>query len=135
MVEAGLTEKSDVKTVFKHHATGNIYRDIHGWQLALHDHEFGNSFIGRRLKTWKPWWCIFVLFVNFFYLVMTCAYDGVEDMGVNPMLGPTSKALLKMGAKNADLIFDCKDWWRIITCNWMHAGWVRARAPSHPTLP
>ena len=132
--------------------------------------------------------CIFVLVVNLVYLVATCAYDGMESMSLNPMIGPcaapaaaakherqpddrpvcrrmpaaklkpqkdvcgradderpqscvhahtrlsppaccvgsrrTAKGLLKMGAKNSDLIFDCKDFWRIITCNWMHVGWV-----------
>ena len=52
-----MVEKSDVRTVYKDHSTGNIYRDIHGWQKKLHEHKFGDSFIGRRLKTWKPWWC------------------------------------------------------------------------------
>ena len=39
----------------------------------------------------------------------------------------TAKGLLKMGAKNSNLIFDCGDFWRIITCNWMHVGWVYTR--------
>ena len=42
----------------------------------------------------------------------------------------TAKGLLKMGAKNSDLIFDCKDFWRIITCNWMHVGWVLIRTTA-----
>jgi len=30
-----LAEQSDVRTVYKQHSTGNIYRDIHGWQVCL----------------------------------------------------------------------------------------------------
>ena len=36
--------------------------------------------------------CLFVLFVNLIYLIATCAYDGIESMSVNPMIGPCATA-------------------------------------------
>lgn len=38
------------------------------------------------------------------------------------MLGPKIAVLDKLGAKNDVAIFEHGEWWRLFTCNWMHAG-------------
>ncbi|KAL1504665.1 hypothetical protein AB1Y20_008445 [Prymnesium parvum] len=40
----------------------------------------------------------------------------------NPMLGPTARVMQHLGAKDDHAIFDDHEWWRIFTCNWLHAG-------------
>lgn len=40
------------------------------------------------------------------------------------MIGPSVGALNRAGAKNVGLIFGAGEWWRVITCNWMHAGLI-----------
>lgn len=38
------------------------------------------------------------------------------------MIGPTVAVLDAMGAKNDPKIFADGEWWRILACNWLHAG-------------
>jgi len=42
------------------------------------------------------------------------------------MLGPTVQVLDRLGAKNDVAIFELGQWWRIATCNWLHAGIIHA---------
>lgn len=50
-----------------------------------------------------------------------CFEDG-RSCEANPLLGPTVAVLDQLGAKNDVAIFQRGEWWRIATCNWMHAG-------------
>ena len=38
------------------------------------------------------------------------------------MLGPRMAVLDAMGAKNDVAIFEGGEWWRLLTCGWLHAG-------------
>ncbi|XP_057801347.1 RHOMBOID-like protein 1 [Salvia miltiorrhiza] len=40
----------------------------------------------------------------------------------NPLLGPSSSALLKMGALDVSKVVDKHQGWRLITCMWLHGG-------------
>ncbi|XP_042001148.1 RHOMBOID-like protein 1 [Salvia splendens] len=40
----------------------------------------------------------------------------------NPLLGPSSSALLKMGALDVSRVVDRHQGWRLITCMWLHGG-------------
>lgn len=40
----------------------------------------------------------------------------------NPLLGPSAKILLSMGALESDLITKAREGWRIVTAMWLHAG-------------
>ncbi|KAL8509030.1 hypothetical protein ACS0TY_016282 [Phlomoides rotata] len=40
----------------------------------------------------------------------------------NPLLGPSSSALDKMGALNVAKVVDDHEGWRLITCMWLHGG-------------
>jgi len=52
-----------------------------------------------------------------------CNVDGTP-CEANLLLGPTVAVLNAMGAKNDEAIFERNEWWRIIACNWLHAGLV-----------
>ncbi|XP_024400713.1 RHOMBOID-like protein 1 [Physcomitrium patens] len=40
----------------------------------------------------------------------------------NPLLGPSSATLQKMGGLRTDLVVDQKQGWRLMSCVWLHAG-------------
>lgn len=42
----------------------------------------------------------------------------------NPMFGPKYRVMQEMGAKNDVLIQEHGEWWRVLTCNWLHAGLI-----------
>lgn len=56
----------------------------------------------------------------------TCGGRPCDEFGrlcePNMMLGPTVAVMDRMGAKNDEAIFVRGEWWRIIACNWLHAG-------------
>ncbi len=56
---------------------------------------------------------------------MPCFEDGAL-CEANPLLGPTVAVLDRLGAKNDVAIFQRGEWWRILTCNWLHAGIIHA---------
>lgn len=47
-----------------------------------------------------------------------------EPLNVNPMFGPTSRTLLKMGALNSNMVKFYGQGWRLVSCTWLHAGVV-----------
>ena len=49
--------------------------------------------------------------------------DGSDCEG-NLMLGPRVAVLDAMGAKNDVAIFEKGEWWRMLTCGWLHSGLV-----------
>lgn len=57
---------------------------------------------------------------------MSCAglpcYEDGSPCESNPLLGPRVSTLDAMGAKNDVRIFEQGEYWRIVSCNWMHAG-------------
>ncbi|KAM0909703.1 hypothetical protein ACQ4PT_014645 [Festuca glaucescens] len=47
-----------------------------------------------------------------------------QPLKENPLLGPSSTALLKMGALDVSKVVHGRQGWRLITCMWLHAGVV-----------
>ncbi|XP_002966069.2 RHOMBOID-like protein 2 [Selaginella moellendorffii] len=45
-----------------------------------------------------------------------------ESLRDNPLLGPSSETLKKMGALNSTLVVKKHQGWRLISCMWLHAG-------------
>ena len=85
---------------------------------------FAGCVIGFTVEIWQngwgfqPFWC------------GTC--DGVQTGGAcnedgtpceaNILLGPTYAAMVRSGGKLDRLIFDEGEWWRVLSCNWLHGG-------------
>jgi len=38
------------------------------------------------------------------------------------MLGPKLEVMRRLGAKDGDAIFGHGEWWRLLSCSWLHAG-------------
>jgi membrane associated rhomboid family serine protease len=45
-----------------------------------------------------------------------------QPFSENPLLGPSAKTLLTMGALESDLITKARDGWRLLSAIWLHAG-------------
>lgn len=57
----------------------------------------------------------------------TCLFPSLhgfafQPFGENPLLGPSAKTLLTMGALESDLITKAHDGWRLLSAMWLHAG-------------
>ena len=48
----------------------------------------------------------------------------IEQISVNPMIGPSSETLVKLGAKVTDKIVNDGQYYRIFTPMFLHAGWI-----------
>jgi membrane associated rhomboid family serine protease len=55
-------------------------------------------------------------------LMMQLAMCGVANLDVNPMIGPFPDAFSEWGGKNAYLMLNQNQWWRIITPAFLHVG-------------
>ncbi|XP_021732166.1 RHOMBOID-like protein 5 [Chenopodium quinoa] len=47
-----------------------------------------------------------------------------EPLNRNPLLGPTTSTLQKMGGLRLELVLQNGEWWRLFSCLWLHAGAV-----------
>ncbi|KAL2928303.1 RHOMBOID-like protein 5 [Bienertia sinuspersici] len=45
-----------------------------------------------------------------------------EPLTVNPLLGPTTPTLQRMGGLRIELVVQNGEWWRLFSCMWLHAG-------------
>ena len=61
-------------------------------------------------------------FVQTCVLIAMMAQCGVAPMRINPMIGPYPDALSYWGAKNAVLIIEDGEWWRLQSPILLHAG-------------
>ena len=52
-----------------------------------------------------------------------CYEDGTRCEG-NPLLGPKAEVMDQLGAKNDEAMFVRHEWWRVLSCNWLHAGLI-----------
>ena len=48
----------------------------------------------------------------------------IEDLKINPLLGPSPKTLLKIGALQTSLVVDEGEWWRLLCPIVLHAGLI-----------
>jgi membrane associated rhomboid family serine protease len=74
----------------------------------------------------RPFFTFFLLIVCTILLVASIALNGwkVEPLDVNPMIGPSAATLIRMGAKDSDLIVNYGESWRLFTSIFLHAGLV-----------
>ncbi|XP_024537182.1 RHOMBOID-like protein 2 [Selaginella moellendorffii] len=45
-----------------------------------------------------------------------------QPLSQNPLLGPSSNTLLRMGALESELVTSGREGWRLVSCIWLHAG-------------
>nr|XP_010937608.1 RHOMBOID-like protein 1 isoform X2 [Elaeis guineensis] len=99
----------------------------------------------RPFRTWFPWLvplfvvANIVLFVIAMYIndcpekSQSCVLDvlgrfSFQPLKENPLFGPSSGTLLKMGALDVQKVVQDNQGWRLITCMWLHAGVVHVLA-------
>lgn len=75
----------------------------------------------------RPWvtWVIFLGCCAGFAYELAITPGIIAPFDINPMIGPTSSALISAGAKVTCLIQPANNqWWRLLTPMWLHAGVV-----------
>lgn len=74
----------------------------------------------------RPWFTYTLLFVCTILMIASIGVNGwkVENLSENPMIGPSAMTLIKMGAKDTDLIVNENEGWRLLTSTILHAGLV-----------
>ncbi|KAK4798675.1 hypothetical protein SAY86_031001 [Trapa natans] len=93
----------------------------------------------RHLKRWWPWLVPTFVVVNTVMFIITmyvndCPKNSVscvagflgrfsfQPLKENPLLGPSSSTLQKMGALQVSRVADKHQVWLLITCIWLHGG-------------
>ncbi|XP_022865275.1 RHOMBOID-like protein 1 [Olea europaea var. sylvestris] len=93
----------------------------------------------RLFKKWKPWLIPAFVVANTVMFVITmyvnnCPKNSVscvagflgrfsfQPFKENPLLGPSSSALEKMGALDVSKVVHKHEGWRLISCMWLHGG-------------
>lgn len=93
----------------------------------------------RLFKKWVTWLIPCFVIANIVMFVITmyvnnCPKNSVscvarflgrfsfQPFKENPLLGPSSITLQKMGALDVGKVVDEHQGWRLITCNWLHGG-------------
>ncbi|XP_022767555.1 RHOMBOID-like protein 4 isoform X2 [Durio zibethinus] len=93
----------------------------------------------KHFKKWIPWLIPAFIVANTVMFIITmyvnnCPKNSVsciadflgrfsfQPFKENPLLGPSSATLQKMGALDVKKVIDGHQGWRLITCNWLHGG-------------
>ncbi|KAH6798426.1 RHOMBOID-like 1 [Perilla frutescens var. frutescens] len=93
----------------------------------------------KHFKKWVPWLIPLFVVANVVMFVISmyvnnCPKNSIscvarflgrfsfQPFNENPLLGPSSSALLKMGALDVSKVVDKHEGWRLITCMWLHGG-------------
>eukprot|EP00978_Attheya_sp_CCMP212_P019529 scaffold54850_cov60-Attheya_sp.AAC.3 len=74
----------------------------------------------------RPFFTYFILIVCTAALITSIGMNGwvVEELKVNPMIGPSAQTLIDMGAKKSNLIVNENQAWRLVSPMVLHAGLV-----------
>ncbi|CAN0910811.1 RHOMBOID-like protein 1 [Linum grandiflorum] len=118
-------------------------RDSNAYEIDVSDEDDRRSKRGDDFKPFKQWfpWLIpsFVAANCVMFVVSMFVNDcpaksrnciGAEFLGrfafqplkENPLLGPSSDALMKLGAMEVEKVVEGHQPWRLISCIWLHAG-------------
>ncbi|CAN6442695.1 unnamed protein product [Victoria cruziana] len=90
-------------------------------------------------KSWFPWLVPLFVLANIALFALTmyvndcpnsgkdCMFESLgrfafEPFDENPLLGPSPLTLERMGALLVNKVVQGDEWWRLITCMWLHAG-------------
>eukprot|EP00934_Nitzschia_sp_Nitz4_P009378 Nitzschia sp. Nitz4//scaffold3_size479765//314738//316522//NITZ4_000130-RA/size479765-snap-gene-1.411-mRNA-1//-1//CDS//3329550848//9368//frame0 len=74
----------------------------------------------------RPFFTYSILLVCTLLMIASIAVNGwtVESLETNPMIGPSAQTLIRMGAKDTNLIVNEGDAWRLLSSTVLHAGLV-----------
>lgn len=93
----------------------------------------------KHFKKWFPWLLPAFVVANIVMFVITMSVNNCpknsssciarflgrfsfQPFKENPLLGPSSATLEKMGALDVDKVIHHHEGWRLITCMWLHGG-------------
>ncbi|KAJ9185217.1 hypothetical protein P3X46_004875 [Hevea brasiliensis] len=93
----------------------------------------------KHFKKWVPWIIPAFVIANIVMFIITmyvnnCPKNSVsciarflgrfsfQPFKENPLLGPSSTTLQKLGALDVTKVVDEHQGWRLLTCNWLHGG-------------
>ncbi|KAL6534292.1 Retinoblastoma-like protein 1 [Orobanche hederae] len=93
----------------------------------------------KHFKKWCPWLIPFFIVANIVMFIITmyvnnCPKNSIscvagflgrlsfQPFKENPLLGPSSTTLEKMGALHVGKVVHQREGWRLITCMWLHGG-------------
>ncbi|KAF4365136.1 RHOMBOID-like protein 1 [Cannabis sativa] len=93
----------------------------------------------KHFKKWIPWLIPLFVIANTLMFIITMYVNNCPDNSdsciakflgrfsfqpfkENPLLGPSSTTLLRMGALDVTKVVEGHQGWRLITCNWLHGG-------------
>ncbi|CAJ1936895.1 unnamed protein product [Cylindrotheca closterium] len=74
----------------------------------------------------RPWFTYTVILICSIMMLVTMGVNDwvFEPLAINPLLGPSSEALLETGARSTDLIVNEGQWYRLLSPILLHAGFV-----------
>ncbi|KDP20460.1 hypothetical protein JCGZ_05305 [Jatropha curcas] len=93
----------------------------------------------RPFRRWVPWLVPLFVVANIVLFIIAMSINNCpknsescvgkflgrfsfQSMKENPLLGPSSNTLEKMGALDVDKVVNSHQGWRLISCIWLHAG-------------
>lgn len=93
----------------------------------------------KHFKKWVPWLIPVFVVANTILFVITMYVNNCPENSdsciakflgrfsfqpfkENPLLGPSSTSLQKMGALDVSKVVDDHQGWRLLSCNWLHGG-------------
>lgn len=111
----------------------NIRSDLLWAQDAAHRRQHGKPYISWQDFYKKEQNGLVRPYFTYAYVVASVAlmlvafarnFWQIEDLNVNPMIGPSPQVLLELGALETRLMIDNNEWWRLITPMFLHAGLI-----------
>ncbi|KAJ0971116.1 hypothetical protein J5N97_019075 [Dioscorea zingiberensis] len=119
-------------------SAGGKHRGNYGSSAAV----TGPYYFEEEERVWKPWVVPLFVIVNVAVFIASMFVNNCpahptpfgscvarflhrfsfQPLRQNPLLGPSSSTLDKMGALEWDKVVNQHEGWRLVTCIWLHAG-------------
>lgn len=74
----------------------------------------------------RPWFTYTIIFICTIMMIVSISVNDwvFEPLAINPLLGPSSDALIDTGARSTDLIVNEGQWYRLLSPILLHAGLI-----------
>mmetsp|Transcript_15657 Transcript_15657/g.15787 ORF Transcript_15657/g.15787 Transcript_15657/m.15787 type:complete len:451 (+) Transcript_15657:262-1614(+) len=95
-------------------------RRAHGIGTDFETKELRATRCRRQMMTISTLICV----AQVVLLIVMCQKEGIASREENPLYGPSAQTLVLYGAKDAYLIVEENEWWRLVTAIFSHAGVV-----------